>query len=142
MNLFDEGERRIAEAISKLTHVNPFLPERIEHERAVLGGAFVAGLVVWNVDADLDGMNPNLLRLDAAARELRERARERIVAGTKPGAEEAALYEDLVLYSVYSRYERDWRATPDRDSERPRPVACWDDFADEIQRDLALPGLQ
>ena len=36
MNLFDEGERRIAEAISKLTHVDPFLPERIEHERAVL----------------------------------------------------------------------------------------------------------
>ena len=36
MNLFDKGERRIAEAISKLTHVNPFLPERIEHERAVL----------------------------------------------------------------------------------------------------------
>jgi transcriptional regulator with AAA-type ATPase domain len=141
MSLFDDGERRIAEALSKLTHVNPFVPERIAHEREVLGDGFVAGRVVWNVDADLDGVNPNLLRLEAAARELRERARDRIVRGIKPAADEAALYEDVVLYSVYSRYERDWRATLDRDTERPRPVACWDDFAEEIQRDLALPGL-
>ncbi len=140
MKLFEDGERRIAEAISKLTHVNPFLQDRIAHERDVLGAAFVSGPVVWNVDADLDGMNPNLLRLEAAARELRDRARERIVAGTKPGADEAALYEDLVLYSVYSRYEHEWRATLDRDAERPRPVACWDAFDAEIQRDLALPG--
>jgi len=141
VKLFDDGERRIAEALSKLTHANPFLPERIEHEREVLGRAFVPGDPVWNVDADHDGMNPNLLRLEAAARELRERVRERIVAGAKPAAEEAALYEDLVLYSVYSRYEREWRATLDRDAERPRPVACWDEFEAEIQRDLALPGL-
>jgi hypothetical protein len=140
VKLLDDGERRIAEALSKLTHANPFLPERIEHEREALGRAFVAGPAVWNVDADHDGQNPNLLRLEAAARELRERVRERIVAGAKPAADEAALYEDLVLYSIYSRYEREWRATLDRDAERPRPVACWDEFRVEIERDLALPG--
>ncbi len=141
MRLFDDGERGAAEALAKLTHANPFLPERIEHEREVLGGAFVPGRAVWNVDADLDGMNPNLQRLEDAARELKERARGRIAAGTKPAADEAALYEDLVLYHLYSRYEREWRATLDRDAERPRPVARWEAFAEEVQRDLALPGL-
>jgi transcriptional regulator with AAA-type ATPase domain len=141
VKLFDEGERRIAESLAKLTHANPFLPERIEHEREVLGSAFVSGRVVWSVDADLDGLNPNLSRLDAAARELKERVRGRIVGGAKPAVDEAALYEDLVLYSVYSRHERDWRATLDRDAERPRPVARWDEFEGEIQRDLALAGL-
>ena len=141
VKLFDDGERVIVEALSKLTHVNPFLPERIGHERDVLGGAFVPGRVVWNVDADLDGMNPNLTRLESAAGELSTRVRERIAGGVKPSADEAALYEDLVLYYVYARYEREWRATLDRDAERPRPVACWDAFAEEIQQLLALPGL-
>ncbi|MBM4382304.1 MAG: sigma-54-dependent Fis family transcriptional regulator [Deltaproteobacteria bacterium] len=140
MKLFDDGQRRIAEALSKLTHANPFLPERIEHEREVLGGAFVPGRVVWNVDADLDGMNPNLARLETTARELLATARERILGGRKPSAEEAALYEDVVLYCVYARYEREWRATLDRDAERPRPVAAWEAFAEDVQRDLALPG--
>jgi hypothetical protein len=140
MKLFDDGERRIAEALAKLTHANPFLPERIEHEREVLGGGFVPGRVVWNVDADLDGMNPNLARLETTARELLAAARERIVGGRKPSAEEAALYENVVLYFVYARYEREWRATLDRDAERTRPVAAWESFAEEIERDLALPG--
>ena len=141
MKLFSDVERRIAEALSKLTHANPFLPERIEHERDVLAGAFVPSRTVWSVDADLDGTNPNLVRLESAARELLLTARERIVAGTKPAAEEAALYEDLALYFVYSRYEREWRATLDRDAERPRPVARWDEFAEQVQFLLALPGL-
>jgi transcriptional regulator with AAA-type ATPase domain len=141
VTVFEDGERAVAEALSQLTHANPFLHERIELERAVLGRAFVAGPAVWNVDADHDGQNPNLIRLEGAARELLERARERISAGTKPSAEEAALYEDLVLYAVYSRYEREWRATLDRDAERPRPVSCWEAFRAEIERDLALPGL-
>jgi transcriptional regulator with AAA-type ATPase domain len=96
---------------------------------------------VWNVDADLDGMNPNLARLESSAREPLLRARERLAGGAKPAAEEAALYEDLVLYCIYARYEREWRATLDRDAERPRPVACWDAFAEEVQHFLALPGL-
>ncbi len=141
MRLFDDGERGAAEALSKLTHANPFLPERSELERAVLGRGFVAGPAVWSVDADHDGQNPNLGRLEAAARGLGERARERIVSGRKPAADEAALYEDLVLYALYSRYEAEWRAVLDRDGERPRPVACWDAFRAEIERDLALPGL-
>ena len=141
MKLFQDAERKIAEAFSKLTHANPFLPERIDHEREVLGRAFVPGSVVWNVDADLNGMNPNLTGLESSARELLLRARERLTGGAKPAADEAALYEDLVLYCIYARYEHEWRATLDRDAERPRPVACWDAFAEEVQHFLALPGL-
>ncbi len=141
VKLFDSSERAQAEALAKLTHANPFLPERIGFERELLGGGFVAGREVWSVDADLDGLNPNLSRIEQAARELLQRVRERIAGGTKPSAEEAGLYEDVVLYFLYSRYEREWRATLDRDAERPRPVACWDGFADEVEHFLGLPGL-
>ena len=40
MAIFTAEERRLAERIVRLGHANPFLPERIECEREVLG-AFV-----------------------------------------------------------------------------------------------------
>ena len=36
-SMFTPAERRLAEAISHLTFINPFMPGRAEAERAVLG---------------------------------------------------------------------------------------------------------
>ena len=43
-----ETQQVLAESIAKLVYTNPFLPERIEAERAVLGGTFIEGDRVWN----------------------------------------------------------------------------------------------
>ncbi len=42
-------ERRYLQAIANLGYCNPFLPERVELERAALGSEFVAGGPVWSV---------------------------------------------------------------------------------------------
>ncbi len=39
------------EAVSPLSYANPFLPERVEMERAVLGSDFLEGEPVWSYRA-------------------------------------------------------------------------------------------
>ena len=41
-------QRAFLSAVSQLAYANPFLPEWVEFERAVLGDAFVAGESVWS----------------------------------------------------------------------------------------------
>src|ERR1017187_7652882 len=41
-------QRSFLTAVSQLVYANPFLPERVEFERAALGDAFVAGEPVWS----------------------------------------------------------------------------------------------
>ncbi len=48
MALMSESERRFLTAVSRLAHCNPFLPERVEYERAALGRDYVAGGLVWS----------------------------------------------------------------------------------------------
>src|SRR6058998_901238 len=56
------SDRTLAEAISRLAYCNPFLPERIECERAALGPAFVAGGTLWHATGEPDPM-PNVAAL-------------------------------------------------------------------------------
>jgi len=140
---FLEGkERAIVTALARLTAANPFLPERIAHEKEVLGEAFVATRDVWSVDADLGGLNPNLERLERAAAELLGTLRERLMGGVVAADDELQLYEDLVFYLLYSRYEKKWKRALDADlGGRPRRVGAYEDFAGEVEHWLALPGL-
>jgi len=62
MPLLTGPDRTFVQAIAALVYANPFLPERIEGERAALGAEFVATGTLWHARADLDD-NPNLDRL-------------------------------------------------------------------------------
>ena len=48
MIFLTDDERAFAQSIVRLVYCNPFLPERIDCERAALGNDFVAGDRVWN----------------------------------------------------------------------------------------------
>ena len=64
MALFaSDADLRYAQAISGLLYCNPFLPERIDFERAALGDAFVDTPAVWNITHDWEGNRPNIGRL-------------------------------------------------------------------------------
>ena len=140
MALFEGKERAIAEAMSRLTAVNPFSPERMGHERDVLGPAFVATGPVWSVDAELDGQNPNLAALDAAAAALLETARARLARGVSATAEEQHLYEDLVLYHLYGGTTEQWRAILDADHGTTRRVRSYAAFARKADHFLGVRG--
>ena len=49
MTLFTSEERMLLRAVSTLAYCNPFLPERIDAERAILGIDFVEGEPVWSM---------------------------------------------------------------------------------------------
>jgi hypothetical protein len=97
----------LAGVLAELVWCNPFLPRRVELERAALGDDFVPGGEVWHLGAPQreDATSPNLPRLTARAEALLQAAHERLLAGAAASAADVVLYRDLVFYALYARYE-------------------------------------
>jgi transcriptional regulator with PAS, ATPase and Fis domain len=105
MPLFTAPEKQFLQAIGGLAYANPFTPERIEFERRALGDEFVADKADWNVRYEGEHNHPNLARLLVRCENLLEQTRERIARQRNlPGREELALYEDLLLMTIYHRH--------------------------------------
>jgi hypothetical protein len=101
---FLEGrERAVVEALAGLARGNPFLPERVEHERRALGDAFTPLARVWHEGSDLEAENPNVLALAVLVEGLAPRLRERLAGGVRARADELRAYQGLVFYLLYYR---------------------------------------
>ena len=98
-------ERAFGASVACLAYCNPFLGERIDCERAALGGRFKDLGEVWHVQPDQDG-NVNVERINRDADALAESLRRRLKDGLIPTEEEARIYRDLVIYLLYYRYEK------------------------------------
>ena len=96
MPLFNASETRFVEAVAGLAHCNPFLPERIVCEQAVLGADFDAHLSDWNVRYEDEHDHPNLQRVLERSEAALERARERLARHPDTYTSELPLYEDLL----------------------------------------------
>src|SRR2546427_12875465 len=101
------SDRTLAEAISRLAYCNPFLPERIECERQALGDAFMPGGTLWHATGDPEPP-PNVFVLRERAGALSERLAARLAEQARPGAEDLQLYEDVVIYMLFARYDDDF----------------------------------
>src|SRR5262245_34376810 len=97
-------ERAELEAISKLAYCNPFLPERLACERAVLGADFVEDEPVWSYRADQPGPRENVYRVYHRLEKLAAELRTRLAAESDPREDDLVLYEDCVLHMLYTRY--------------------------------------
>ncbi|MCA8952938.1 MAG: sigma-54-dependent Fis family transcriptional regulator [Planctomycetes bacterium] len=143
MALFDADALPRARRLSQLVYCNPFLSERIEHERSVLGADFDEATADWNLHADWPTPLPNIERLAAISVALADAARERLTRGHRPDADDCKLYEDVVLLALY--YER--RPQLDRvaaalENDPGHDLAdCWDEFAFRAHHylDVATP---
>src|SRR5882672_2978773 len=98
MPIFSEAERHLAQSFSNLTYCNPFLPQRIEYERDILGPEFIDSDFVWSARADFDGERPNIAALSANAESLAESIRSRLATNQRATPTELDLYQDLVFY--------------------------------------------
>ena len=96
-------ERRFLERLSELATCNPFLPERIDRERAALGPSFEEVSLVWS--KRLDRANPNVVRLAGRAELVARGIRERALTGARLTPEDGRLCEELVFYLLYYRFE-------------------------------------
>src|ERR1700756_529057 len=97
-----EADRKLAEAIARLTYCNPFLPARIECERAALGSDFIARGTSWHATGEPEP-TPNLHALAQRSQTLAERLAAKLVQGARPPEAELTLYEDVVVYLLFSR---------------------------------------
>ncbi len=132
-------EKAFAGAISRLAYCNPFLPERIACEREALGEDFVPLSSVWSVQPDGRKHNPNVNRLGQRTTDLADGLRSRLTQQVKMKAEERELYEDLVLYLLYFRYEDDYKAIITEKAGGGR-VRFFSKFVRDAQHYLGLPG--
>ncbi len=144
MALIAPGERAFLEAISKLAYCNPFVPERIEHERQALGDAFVEAPLVWSLQPDDDRERPNIVRLLERAEPVAETMRQRLAAGGRWRREDLQLYEDLVLYVLYQRYRMELNETVtaglDGRGSTSR-LSYWKQFRSDFDRSMRIRGV-
>jgi DNA-binding NtrC family response regulator len=137
MPLMTAAERGFARAISKLVFANPFLPERIDAEREALGRDFIATRSVWSARAQEED-SPNLPALNARAQALADALRERLAKGTAPRADEPSVYEDVVLYVLYSRYFPDLHRLIVDPSNATARLPAWPRFVRDVEHYLAV----
>ena len=63
-SLMSGTENELAEGISRLAFCNPFLPERIELEKAILGTRFQEKGVVWSAGSQMEEDAANLQAIE------------------------------------------------------------------------------
>src|ERR1051325_5253135 len=96
-------QRTWLEAVSPLSYANPFLPERIELERRILGGEFLEDETVWSYRLNNINSRVNIGRIMARLDPLLEQLRSRLREGVSAGEHDLQLYEDAVLHLLYQR---------------------------------------
>jgi DNA-binding NtrC family response regulator len=99
-------QRELLRAVSQLGYCNPFLTERVELERAVLGAEFVEGEPVWSYRVEQPGPRENVWRILRRLEPLAEQLRDRLREGVLTREPDLVLYEDAVLHLLYTRYYR------------------------------------
>jgi transcriptional regulator with AAA-type ATPase domain len=143
--LFETAQdRNRADAIARLTHCNPFLPERMDCEREALGDEFVESEMAWHVGSDPTGKRPNLAILSERVEEVAARTRARLIEGTTATLSELRAYEDLVMYLLYYRnkpvFEQLILAQPRK--LPPRDLAeAYDRFVADVAHFLGMPDV-
>ena len=131
------ADHTLAEAISRLAYCNPFLPERIEFERQALGAAFVPGGTLWHATGDPQPP-PNVFALRERAGALSERLAAQLREGARPSSEDLQLYEDVVVYLLFARYDDDLFGLIDQHAGTA-PVGFYRKFRQDVERLLQIP---
>jgi DNA-binding NtrC family response regulator len=107
MELFSNKERHFLRSVAQLGYGNPFLPERIAHEKAALGPDFVPGGAVWSASvSDPDAESPNVVSIHKRLSALMEVLPARLAAASDVRDEDLAAYDESVHYLLYQRYHR------------------------------------
>lgn len=157
MALFPPAEYRFCDILSRMIYANPFLPERVEREKELLGADYAPAPWVYHKIDELDHEHPNLTMLDERLDKIANRARQRLAEGAHAGEpmrprqvqpsrpEELNLYADLVTYLLYRRYRSDLLDLVARSLAQPVEslrVTFWKRFAADFKYYVELPGLE
>ena len=121
MPFLTSSQRPLLQAVQQLAYCNPFLPERIQFERAVLGAEFHEGEPVWSQRVeDPEGRRLNEVGIEARLVPLSEELRARLAERADAREQDLVLYEDAVLYLIYQRYYNSFLSAG-ADAKKPDP---------------------
>ncbi len=124
-------ERRLARCVARLAYANPFLGERIDCERAILGSDHAAGRRFWHMDQGSEHVAAIQERVDP----LVEALRRKLGGGEVELPEgELRLYRDVVFYWLYIRYQDELLELLDRADHGTRRVGVYRRFAADFAR--------
>jgi len=111
MVAFSIRDRHLLSSVAGLAYCNPFLPERVEFEQAVLGREFVPGGPVWSASvSDPEATPPNVTTIYEKLNARIDDLHSRLVEASDVTAEEWTIYEESVHYLLYQRYHGDFVA--------------------------------
>lgn len=103
MRLFTPAEKTLATDIAALVYANPFLEERITHERRILGDKYTDSQPYWSLRPDAK-REATITAIAARCDSLVETLREKLRGGARPSRDEQQLYDDVIVYFLYERY--------------------------------------
>ena len=132
--------------MAALGYCNPFLPERVDYERTILGEDFVEGEPVWSMQVDA----PNTPRVNATRVAKRVEAlvgalRERLERGVTTHEQDLQLYEDAALLLLFTRYEDRFYEVilqAVRQKRTQGRYAFYNEFLRDWEEFFQLPGRQ
>ena len=106
MAFLNRAERHEANAFARIGYSNPFLPERLELERRILGERFQSGATVIHLPSDLQGhaVFKNFSLLLEQSRILADKMRQRVLAGKCQSKEDQHLYRETVIFHLYGKH--------------------------------------
>jgi DNA-binding NtrC family response regulator len=131
--MFTPAERALAMDLAALAYTNPFLEARIDHERRILGDAYVDSQPYWSLLPDLDRKS-NIDRISARCVKLVEAVRPRLDEASRADRQ---LYSDVVVYFLYERYRELFLEIIERGMAGQR-VTFYADFARDVEH--YVPG--
>src|SRR5262249_27456222 len=136
MACFSKSERQFLSAVASLGYCNPFLPERVELERAALGKQFVPGGVVWSASVtDPDATRANVGLLHRKLETYVGAIHSRLASASDAHFDEWAIYEESVHYLLYQRFYRRFVAAQGK-------WRFYREFLNDWNRLLHVPGKQ
>ena len=136
------SQRTLLEGISGLGYANPFLPERVEWERAVLGDEFVEGEPVWSYRAEHPEPRANVWRILAKLEPVVEQLCGRLRSGVQAREQDLALYEDAALQLLYQRcYPKFYEAGFGSEQANPARWRFYNEFLADWRRCFAIDGV-
>jgi sigma-54 specific flagellar transcriptional regulator A len=145
MAFIKESEAGYLEAISELSYCNPFVPERIELERRLLGDRFEPEAPVWSWTQDQQQDRPNIAHLSDRLEQFATDLRSRMMEGAKASDRELLLYEDLIFFMLYHRYRLQFHETIIKavsSGSSPKRFSYWKSFEADWHHFYDVPGFR
>lgn len=144
MSLFTASDRQFLEAVARVAFSNPFLPERLEFERAALGDEYQPGTGrVWSRRSDVEESQPNVERLSRRATLIVDAARASLADRRRASRDELELYEDVVQYVLYDRFRPQFQSALRAAiaGGGPSKIAFWNEFRRTFDHYFVIDGV-